>query len=468
MSRQHIHFVTSKLAETTVRDVLESLAPAVGFDYSVQVLNITVAALMTTEWVARRIAVPQAACRVILPGYCRGELSVVEAACGVAVERGPKDIRQLPDYFGQAPPRPVDYGRYDIEIIAEINHAPRLSHQQILAMAEVYRQDGADVIDVGCDPGETWTGVGEVVRLLRSEGHRVSVDSYNPVEINAAAQAGAELVLSVNQTNRSFAADWGVEVVAVPDDPATLAGLEETIAVLEAGNVSYRLDPILEPIGFGFLASLIRYWKVRQQFPEARMMMGIGNLTELTDVDSSGVNTLLLAACQELQVGSVLTTQVINWARSAVRECDVARRLVYHAITRRSLPKRVETELVMLRDPELVEPTARQLRELAEQVKDRNYRLFTAEGRIHVINAVGYLCGEDPFELFEQMLAADPKGIDASHAFYLGYEMAKAVTAMTLGKNYEQDQALHWGFLTRPEVSYRDRKQRESKKPRSP
>ena len=44
----------------------------------------------------------------------------------------------------------------------------------------------------------------------------------------------------------------------------------------------------------------------------------------------------------------------------------------------------------------------------------------------------------------------DPK-LDPSHAFYLGYEMAKAVTALTLGKNYTQDQALRWGFLTVPE-----------------
>ncbi len=33
--------------------------------------------------------------------------------------------------------------------------------------------------------------------------------------------------------------------------------------------------------------------------------------------------------------------------------------------------------------------------------------------------------------------------------------MAKAVTALTLSKNYVQDQALHWGFLTRPEQRHR-------------
>ena len=46
--------------------------------------------------------------------------------------------------------------------------------------------------------------------------------------------------------------------------------------------------------------------------------------------------------------------------------------------------------------------------------------------------------------------------IDPSHAFYLGYEMAKAVTALTLGKNYTQDQALRWGFLTVEERASHD------------
>ncbi len=54
------------------------------------------------------------------------------------------------------------------------------------------------------------------------------------------------------------------------------------------------------------------------------MMMGIGNLTEMTDVDSAALNVLLLGICQELGIGSVLTTEVINWARSSVRECDLA------------------------------------------------------------------------------------------------------------------------------------------------
>ena len=57
------------------------------------------------------------------------------------------------------------------------------------------------------------------------------------------------------------------------------------------------------------------------------MMMGIGNLTEMTDADSAPINVLLLGFCQETGIRSVLTTQVINWAHTSVRECDLARRL---------------------------------------------------------------------------------------------------------------------------------------------
>ena len=83
------------------------------------------------------------------------------------------------------------------------------------------------------------------------------------------------------------------------------------------------------------------------------MMMGVGNLTELTDVDSAGINVLLLGFCQELGIHSVLTTEVINWCRSCIRELDLARRLVWFACQRQVLPKHLEPGLHLLRDPKL-------------------------------------------------------------------------------------------------------------------
>ena len=84
----------------------------------------------------------------------------IETAAGVPVERGPRDLRQLPEYFGREPPS-ADYGAYDIEIIAEINHCPRLTLADIRGLARQLAADGADIIDVGCEPEGPWTGVAD-------------------------------------------------------------------------------------------------------------------------------------------------------------------------------------------------------------------------------------------------------------------------------------------------------------------
>src|SRR3954454_2780677 len=102
-------------------------------------------------------------------------------------------------------------------------------------------------------------------------------------------------------------------------------------------------------------------------------MMGVGNLSELTDVASAGVNVVLAGICQEIGIRSVLTTEVINWARSSVRELDLARRLVAYAARHKMLPKRLEPNLVLLRDPKLRRHGPELLAELAGQIRDRNF-----------------------------------------------------------------------------------------------
>jgi dihydropteroate synthase-like protein len=466
MPHEHIHFVTGRLAEHSLRRVVESLSREAGFDYTIDVLPITVAALMTTSWVARHMTVPSAATRVLLPGYCGGGLRVVEEAAGVPVARGPRDLRRLPDFFGRQPTAD-DYGQYDIQIIAEINHCPRLRLDRIRSLARQLAADGADVIDVGCDPAGPWTGVTDVVRALKDDGHRVSIDSLDEREIEPAVRAGAELVLSVNSTNCAAACNLGCEVVVVPDDSETLAGLDETVDELAKAGVPLRIDPGLSPIGFGFAASLCRYADVRRRYPDAEMLIGTGNVTELTDVDSAGINAVLVGFCEELGIRSILTTQVVNWARSSVRECDLARRLMYYAVRHHVLPKNLAPGLVLLRDATVTEPTADELHQLASDIRDPNYRIFTIGGQVHVVSHGLHLSHADPFELCEQLLRSGPNGstpdnLDASHAFYLGYEMCKAATAIALSKQYQQDESLDWSFLTRPEVHHYLKHQRPS------
>jgi len=457
-------FVTGRLAEFALRQVLDELAPRAEFLAEVAVLPISVAALMTPKWVARHLLVSEGVDRVILPGYCRGDLGpIVEKVGNIPVEPGPEDLRDLPRHFGQAGGQRSGDGNHDIEILAEINHAPGMEPDEIIKQAERFRSQGADVIDLGCDPGMTWVKVGDAVGTLRERGIRVSIDSFDPAEVALAVSAGAELVLSVNGTNRQHALEWGVEVVAIPDQPGSLEGLDQTVEFLVSQGVPFRIDPILEPIGVGFAASLGRYLEVRRRYPEAAMMMGVGNLTELTDVDSAGVNTILAGFCQELKIQSVLTTAVINWARSSVRELDLARRLVHHAVTHHTLPKHVEPRLIALRDPKVVDFGADNLAELQRRIRDPNWRIFAEGGMIYALNNTRFLRDPDPFVLFEQMGVSD-----AAHAFYLGYELMKAKTALTLSKTYRQDQSLEWGFLTEPEVGHLARqKERESPEKRT-
>jgi dihydropteroate synthase-like protein len=338
--------------------------------------------------------------------------------------------------FGSKRHRSEDYGQYKIEIIAEINYAPRLLRRTLVAEAQRLIEQGANRIDLGCEPGMQWSDVADSVREITDQGIGVSIDSFDPWEVEQAVRNGATLVLSVNSSNRKEALNWGVEVVAIPDDPADFqTSMVQTAAFLAENRIPFRLDPILEPIGCGFANSLGRYLQTRALFPDAAIMMGIGNITELTDADSAAINTLLLGFCAELEIHSVLTTQVISWAQSSVKECDLARRLVEYAVRHRVPPKHLEERLVMLRDTSSIHPSPSTLNALAEQIKDNNYRIAIDGQSIHLMSANVHLQGTDPFEIMQELLKLpESRNVDPSHAFYLGFELSKALTALTLNK----------------------------------
>jgi dihydropteroate synthase len=439
-------FVTGKLAEPALRRTLAEMAPP--FATEVAVLKITVAALMTTPWIARMLTVPPETDLVLIPGLCEGETSVVEQHVGVRTEKGPKDLREIPRYFGRAAAA-SEYGAYAIEILAEINDAPKLSRDAIRLAAAAYRTSGADVIDLGCTPGVPFPTLGDVVRELRADGFRVSVDSFDPDEIRRAVGAGAELVLSVNGSNLEVARDvaaGGGRVVVIPDFGAGLDSLERNVELLEQWEVPYLVDPVLEPIGFGFMASLERYAEMHRRHPAAGQLMGIGNITELTSADTTGVNALLLALAEEVGVRAVLTTEVIPWARGAVREIDIARRLMHYAVVQRRVPKGIDDRLVTVKDPEILAYSEAELRQLQAAVTDPNFRIFADREAITVFNNELFVRGTDIQEIFGQLGVTE-----ATHAFYLGRELMKARLALTLGKTYRQEGALAWGYLTPPD-----------------
>ncbi|MEE8550384.1 MAG: DUF6513 domain-containing protein [Gemmatimonadota bacterium] len=461
-------FVTGKLAERALCRTLEGMAP--DFAWEVAVMKITVAALMTPEWIAKFLE-PAADCDLILlPGLCKGDTHVLAEAIGVRAEKGPADLRNIPEYFGLAAAR-SDYGAHDIRILAEINNAPLLEAEEIHAMAEHYRDSGADIIDIGCTPGHAFPRLAEVVHSLRAEGFEVSIDTFDPNEIRTAVDAGARWVLSVNSTNLGVARNLDATVVAIPDPGGGLETLEPTLESLEAWGTPYIVDPVIEPIGFGFAESLCRYAEVRRRYPATEMLMGIGNITELTTADTTGVNAVLIGYCQELGIRYVLTTEVIPWARGAVREIDVARRLMHYSVNERQLPKHLDDRLLTVKDPEVLAYSEEELRALQAQITDPNFRIFSDREFIYVFNSERFVRGRNIQEIFRQLDVDEP-----THAFYLGKELMKAKIAVDLGKTYRQEGMLSWGYLTPPEepteehvtLTQRSRESREVKERRGP
>ena len=436
---ERILFLTGSLAERRLKRALEGMAPQ-DFDWEVRPIGVKVAALMTTEIIRRRLKSLSGATRVLLPGRSRVNLAALSAEFGAPFERGPDDLKDLPRHFGRAG-GPVDLSRHDMRIFAEIVEAPTLSLDQILARADEYRAAGANVIDLGCLPDTPFAHLEEAVASLKSAGHAVSVDSGMAEELRRGQRAGADFLLSLTERTLKIAEEGDAVPVLIPAEPGDLDSLTRAVETMLARGRPFLADPVLDPIHFGFTESLMRYRDLRRRFPEIEMLMGIGNLTELTDADSAGITALLSGICSELSIRNLLVVRVSPHCRRAIEEADAARRLFFAARELESPPMNISDALIALHERRPFPNTPEEIAELQRELGDRNWRIEVAEDGIHLYNRDRHEVAADAFALFPALRDA----VDAPHAFYLGVELARAQIAFQLGKRYVQDRELDWG-----------------------
>jgi len=449
---KNLLFLTGKLAEKSLNKVLAEVqkhpkTPA--FKYRVHQIGVSVAALMTSDLIARRLKETGDADKLILPGLCQGDLTQLEAQYGIPVERGPADLKDLPLYFGHGGAAP-DLSQYSVKIFAEIVDAPFLSVEDIVNKALQYQAQGANVIDLGCLPTVPFLHLAEAIQALKALNLKVSVDSLNTDDLLAAGKAGVDYLLSLTEKTLWIADEVAATPILIPAKPHSLPSLYRAIEHCLKRNKPFIADAILDPIHFGFTDSVVRYQKLRKKYPEIEIMMGVGNLTELTDADTTGINALLFGMISELDINAVLATSVSPHALNAISQADIARRVMHAAKTDSRLPRGYSNGLLGLHDRRPFTYSADEIKETASQIKDPSFRIQVSEEGIHIYNRDGLFEATDPFDLYQHLKVDN----DASHAFYLGVELARAQIAWQLNKRYVQDQELAWGIATKaPETA---------------
>ena len=438
--KKNVLFITGKLAEKNLKKILDCIEEK-DFSYEIRNLNINVAALLTTEMIYRRIGNVDNFSKIILPGKVRGDIDELAKKLKIEIERGPEELKDLPVMFGGNPLK-YDLSKYEVHIFAEITDAPNMKIQEIISMANYYRDNGADIIDIGCLPNKPFPHLSETIQELKRQDFYVSIDSHLDKELILGGKSGADYLLSIKSDNFYILDEVDSYPILIPKD-GDMASLYDCIDRCIENKRIFIADPILDPINYGFTQSITRYSELRKRYPDIHIMMGTGNVTELTHADTTGMTMILMGIISELKINHILTTEVSKHCRTVIKESDLARRIILAASLGNTTPKHINSGLLTTHEEDPIRYNAQEVEELFEQVKDSSYRIMNTDDGVNLFNKKGLQVAIDPFDFFEKIDVGD----DTGHAFYLGVELARAQIAHQLGKTYEQDEELKWGCL---------------------
>jgi dihydropteroate synthase-like protein len=372
---------------------------------------------------------------------------------------------------------------YPMRVVAEILDAPNLTDEELLSRANYYAKSGAQVIDIGMLAGEPKPDdVRRIAMLLKRKLKvPVSIDSLNPEDIEAALRSGIDMVLSLNSQNldkinypRNLSE---IAVVVIPERNESnekthmdksvrdrVASLQGNIKrASEVGFKKIIADPIMDPIVFpGIVTSIIASRKFSESQPNTPLMFGAGNITELIDADSVGVNAVIAGIAQELGASLLLTTEGSPKTIGAVKELATACNIMYLAKRRNTPPKDLGIDLLRLKEKRRRDVPYDRSAEKQEQLRllqakrgsepiidpngffkiniDRDKEEIIAshfKGETETLDAV--VKGSEPLEIRDTIIRL---GLVSTlqHAYYLGAEVEKAYIASRINRSYYQDE----------------------------
>jgi dihydropteroate synthase-like protein len=441
--------------------------------------------------------------QIIVPGTVGGDMSPITRDLGIPCVKGPRNIADLPlvlkkvsedgiklspqvsaddflkeefrscmmeelnEVYNPKPDKlriggknPVFLGAGISHVIAEIPDAPLLTGEELKRIAGYYLDSGAEVIDIGMICGRDDSDkIGEMIRILRSTVDiPLSIDSLDEREILAAVDAGVDLILSIDLSNYELMDSVNVPAVLIPRNEkgvipkggdARISLVEELMKKVDKGIV----DLILDPVNLGFTGSIEACIKFRRKHPEMPMMLGAGNITELLDADSVGVNALLAGIASELDIDLIFTTEASVKTRGSVKELSSAVKLMYLSKKRSQPPKDLGIDLLVLKDKRRIEdappmdeiPSIGAVEERDTVLEDAVFRIYLTDA----INVVYYtnnkpelkFSGDSAKKIYQEIIKRSLI-TNLEHAAYLGKELGKAEIALKLGKNYVQDEDL--------------------------
>ena len=363
---------------------------------------------------------------------------------------------------------------FPMRVLAEIANAPLLSPEELLKRAEYFVKSGANMVDIGMVAGETLAEkIPGMVKLLKENlDVAVSIDSLNPIEIKAAVEAGVDMVLSLDHGNYRevlpLLQEKHVPAVILPTDyrrgwvPKTIEERVESLEELrkKCSGIDVIADLVLDPINSqSIVESIIACRRFKERNPEP-LFFGIGNVTELLDTDSVGVNSLLSGIAMELGASVLFTPEESGKTIGSVKELAVSSKMMFLSKKRGSIPKDLGINLLVFKDKrkgdfinEEVDVPVFEGAASQKFVRDPagSFKILVEDDHI---KAVHYLrtkpqiavTGKTAREVYDEIIR---RGLISKmeHGVYLGVELEKAEIAMKLGKNYVQDFPLFKKFL---------------------